>query len=386
MKNSNQKGRRGLYRFLAAVLSPFFKAIFQYSYKKHRLDGPTLVVSNHVTNYDPILVGMAFPRDNMRFVASEHLFRLGFISRLLRFVFDPIARRKGTSGADTAMACTRALRDGRSVCLFAEGECSWDGVTADIFAATGRLARMGNATLITFRLEGGYLTAPRWGKGIRRGKMTGRIVGIYSPEELRAMDKDSITGLIQRDITENTWESQSSNPVRYRHPRRAENLQAVLYACPRCNRLGSLSSRGKFLSCGCGASWEYTEFGTFSPAEPFENMRQWDTWQKNLLEKQLEAGTLRLRDSHITMVDLLDDHQQKQVAKGDLVLENGLLCCGEERIALTDIDDMALVQSRTLLISSGSRYCQFKAAKPCCLRKYLAVWKHATELAAVTTL
>ena len=385
MKNSNRKGKQALYRVLAAIVGPVFRIAFRYSCPKHKLDGPTLVVSNHVTNYDPILVGMAFPKDNMRFVASEHLFRLGFVSKLLRFVFEPIARRKGTSGADTAMACTRALRDGRSVCLFAEGECSWDGVTADIFAATGRLARMGNATLITYRLEGGYLTAPRWGKGIRRGRMTGKIVGIYSPEELKAMDKDAITGLIQRDISENAWETQLAQPIRFRNRRRAENLQTVLYACPHCGQIGNLSSKGAYLSCGCGTSWEYTEFGSFAPAAPFENIQQWDAWQKRLLEKALEGGSLRLRDSGMTMVNLLDDHQQKQVARGDLLLENGILCCGRQRMALTDIDDMALVQSRTLLISSGSRYCQIKSDDPACLRKYLAAWKHAMALSGTVT-
>lgn len=386
MKNSNQKGKQTLYRIIAAVVSPFFRAIFGYSHEKYRLDGPTLVVSNHVTNYDPIFLGMAFPKDRMRFVASEHLFRLGFVSKLLRFVFDPIPRRKGTSGADTAMACTRALRDGRSVCLFAEGECSWDGVTADIFPATGRLARMGNATLITFRLEGGYLTAPRWGKGVRKGKMTGRIVGIYSPEELRAMDKDAITGLIQRDIFEDTWENQLQNPIRYRNRRRAENLQTVLYGCPHCQSIGALSSQGAYFSCTCGAQWEYTEFGTFAPATPFENMRQWDAWQQKLLADKLDAGKLRLKDSGMTVVELLDDHQQKQIAQGTLILENGVLRCGDVRFPLAEIDDMALVQSRTLLISSGSRYCQIRANDPTCLRKYLAAWKHVLQQAgAVTT-
>ena len=375
-KKQDRPQKRILYRILAWLVAPFFRLIFRYSYKKERLNGPTLVIANHVTNYDPIFLGMAFPKDPMHFVASEHLFRLGFLSKLLRFVFDPIARRKGTTGADTAMACTRKLREGRSVCLFAEGECSWDGLTADIFPATGRLARMGNCTLITFRLEGGYLTAPRWGKGVRKGKMTGRIVGIYTPEDLKALDKDAITGLIQRDIFENTWENQEKNPIRYKSRHRAENLQTVLYACPHCKTIGNLSSKGAYLSCTCGAKWEYTEFGTFAPAEPFANMAQWDAWQKTLLTDAVDQGTLQLRDEGMVLSDILDDHKQKIIARGAMTLENGILRCGDVEFPLDKIDDMALIQSRTLLISSGTRYCQLKADDPCCLRKYLAAWKH----------
>ena len=36
-------------------------------------------------------------------------------------------------------------------------------------------------------LQGGYLAAPRWGRGFRRGRITGRITGTLSPEEIRAM-------------------------------------------------------------------------------------------------------------------------------------------------------------------------------------------------------
>ena len=384
MKQSNRHNKI-LNRALVIIVRPILKRIFRFSYKNEKLSGPTLVVANHVTNFDPLLVSICFPKDHMHFVASEHLFRKGFVSKFLRYVFDPIPRRKGTSGADTAMACMRKLRDGRSVCLFAEGECSWDGLTNDIFSATGRLARMSNATLITFRLEGGYLTAPRWGKGVRKGKMTGKVVGVYTAEDLKAMDKDSITGLIQKDIFENTWENQKANPIRYKHSRRAENLQTVLYACPRCQGFGKLTSHKATLSCGCGANWEYTEFGTFAPAEPFENMHQWDTWQRQLLTQQLDAGQLHFCDKDMTLSEILDGHQQNTLAQGDLKLENDILSCGQMQFALQKIDDMALVQSRTLLISVGSNYYQIKAEDPTCLRKYLAAWSYCMQAAGVAT-
>ena len=381
MQQSNRHNKI-LNRLLVIPALPLLKLRFGFSFKKEKLNGPTLVVCNHVTNYDPLLLSVCFPWDHMHFVASEHLFRLGLASKALCYIFDPIPRRKGASGADTAMACVRKLRDGRSVCLFAEGECSWDGLTNDIFPATGRLARMGNATLITYRLEGGYLTAPRWGKGIRKGKMTGHIVGVYSPEELKAMDKDAITDLIQRDLFYDTWVAQKQEPVAYPHPRRAENLQTVLYGCPHCNRIGMLSSHKTQLRCACGTHWEFTEFGTFSPAEPFENLQQWDSWQTQLLQRQLDAGTLSLTDTGISMYALEENHQQRLIATGDLHLAGDRLICGHEHLVLTEITDMALVQSRSLLVSVGTQYYQFKADNPTCLRKYLAAWKHSLRHAA----
>lgn len=374
----NRKRNNGiLYRLLAWLVRPFLRLIFRFQPETYKLNGPTLVVCNHVTNFDPLLLAICFPKDFIHFVASEHLFRLGFVSSIIKFITDPIPRRKATTGADTAMACLRKLRQGHSVGIFVEGECTWDGVTADIVPSTGRMAKMSKATLLTCRLEGGYLTAPRWGKGIRPGKMTCRIIGVYPPEELRSMDADQIEELVRRDIHTDIWQEQRREPVRYRSRRRAENLQTVLYLCPSCRRVGSLDSRGKFLSCSCGAQWEFTEFGNFAPANPFENIAQWDAWQRQELARQYDAGDLTLRDENITAFRLEADHQQTKLPPAPLVLEKDVLRCGQLQWQLSQIDDLALVQSRNLLLSAGSDYYQLKAAKGCSLRKYRAAWEAA---------
>lgn len=373
MKSSNRHNQI-LNRLLVVLVGPFLRWIFRYRHDKRRLDGPTLVICNHVTNFDPLLLSLCFPWDHTHFVASEHLFRLGWISSFLKYVFDPIPRRKGTSGADSAMACLRKLRAGRSVCLFAEGECTWDGVTAQIVPSTGRLAKMSGATLITCRMDGGYLTAPRWGKGIRPGKMSCRVVGVYSAEELKKLDGPQIEALIRRDIHFDTWESQRENRVRYRSRHRAENLQTVLYICPRCRRSGALTSKGKLLSCSCGAQWEFTEFGEFAPAEPFANIAQWDAWQSRELAEQKD---LVLQDEAVTVFRLEADHAQTPLCTGRLILADGILRCGQLQWELTRIDDLALVMSRNLLMSVGSDYYQLKAPRGSSLRKYRTAWSAA---------
>lgn len=376
MKDSNRHNKI-LNRLLVLLLGPFLRLIFRYRHDKHRLTGPTLVICNHVTNYDPLLLSVCFPWDHTHFVASEHLFRLGWVSKFLKYVFDPIPRRKATSGADTAMACLRKLRSGRSVCLFAEGECTWDGVTAEIVPSTGRLARMSGATLLTCRMEGGYLTSPRWGKGIRRGNMTCRVVGQYSADELKKMDAGQIEDIIRRDIHTDIWEEQRRNPVAYRNRRRAENLQAVLYLCPVCKQFGQMTGKGKKLSCTCGENWEFTPFGSFSPAEPFENIAQWDAWQKEELARQMADSRLLLRDEGVTVMRVEADHQQTHLGTDSLILENGVLRCGQLQWELAKIDDLALVLSRNLLISIGKDYYQLKGSKGCSLRKYRAAWEAA---------
>ena len=348
---------------------PFAK-IFGFSRDVDDQQVPTLVISNHVTNFDPILVGLSFSGRRAHFVASEHLFRMGFVSKLLTFIFQPIARRKGVSGGDTAMAILRRLREGKTVILFAEGETTWDGKTADIFSATGRLAQMGKCRLITYRLEGGYLTAPRWGKGIRRGKMYGRIVGSYSAEEVKAMGKE-VTAVIQRDIFEDADLRQQQTPVAYGKRRLAENLDVVLFKCPVCGGYETLTSRGNFLRCSCGRQWEFTPFGRFRPAAPFETVGQWDAWQRQQLEQQLPD----LQAEDLTLSRMGQEHGEEILATGRVRLQGEELTCCGRTFPLEQITSMALVTTKRLLFTVGNDYYELKAKQPTCLRKFLLRWQ-----------
>jgi 1-acyl-sn-glycerol-3-phosphate acyltransferase len=51
-------------------------------------------LANHNTDLDPALLALSFPY-HMYFVASEHVFRKGFVSWLLKYFFAPISRTRG---------------------------------------------------------------------------------------------------------------------------------------------------------------------------------------------------------------------------------------------------------------------------------------------------
>ena len=372
-----------LHNLLRALVQKPFEWLFRFRHENYKLDVPTLIVCNHVTNYDVILASLCFPGYHAHFVASEHMFRKGLVSKFLQFVFDPISRRKGVSGADTAMTCLRKLKAGKSVFIFAEGETSWDGRSQDIFPGIGRLARISGARLLTYRLEGGYLSAPRWGNGIRRGKMQGRIVNIYSPEQLKTLSPEEIDDRIRQDIYEDAWQRQARKPVAYSGNRRAECLEAVLFICPRCGEYGTLKSRKNTLFCTCGMQAEMTPLGTFAEEKPFKNLAQWDAWQRQVFEKQLSLGNIpTLQDPDMSLYSLhQQDHGQDLLCTGTLTLEQNTLRIGQEEFPLESISGMGLVMGNAMVFHADGRYLELRAKQKRCLRKYFLAWKHFSEQA-----
>ncbi|HEY6636618.1 MAG TPA: lysophospholipid acyltransferase family protein [Solirubrobacterales bacterium] len=87
-------------------------------------DGPLLVVANHDSQWDPVLVGLALrPRRRLRFLARVSLWRIPGLGPLLDTLGQiPIRRGEGdTAALDHAV---EALRSGEAVCVFPEGGLS----------------------------------------------------------------------------------------------------------------------------------------------------------------------------------------------------------------------------------------------------------------------
>ena len=112
----HQMRHRFVWRFFRPLVRLILFFRFNYRCRPASVKGPVIVVCNHVTDWDPLLVGAAFRRQ-MYFLASEHIMRLGFVSRLLDWLVHPIVRQKGGSAAGAVKEMLRALKAGSSVDL-----------------------------------------------------------------------------------------------------------------------------------------------------------------------------------------------------------------------------------------------------------------------------
>ena len=191
--------QRRTYKALYPAAKALMKGLLNYEYAPApQVEGPCLILSNHVTDFDPILVGLSFP-EHMYYVAGENVLRMGLLSKLVTRYASIIQRVKGTTDAEAALQILRTLKKGRNVCMFAEGNRTFTGETLPIAPATAKLVKMSRSTLVTYRLKGGYLSTPRWSAHRRKGRMTGGPVGVYSPEELKGMSETEVLDLLKRD-------------------------------------------------------------------------------------------------------------------------------------------------------------------------------------------
>ena len=367
------------WRIMYAAAHRYIVQKFNLTHENLQVEGPVLLVPNHASAWDPLLVAMSLPEKQVYYVASEHLFRIGPVSRLIDYLVAPIPRRKASSGADTVKACLRHLRAGHSICLFAEGEQSWNGRNIPIFPATGKLAKSSGATLVTYRLEGAYLSLPRWGHGVRRGRVHGHPVGIYPPGQLKCMTPKEIDDLIQRDITEDAWERQRLSPVSYRGRHPAEGLERALYLCPQCHQIGTLHTAGSHIFCSCGLDLEYTDTGFFQPEKPFATIADWDDWQCGRLHSRECAfprnGWPLFSDGGVSLYRVESGHRETLLGSGVIAMYEDRILCADRCFPLPVITNMADVLASRLLLTTDDGYYEIRSRNSVSFRKYLEIWR-----------
>lgn len=378
-----------VFRFCRTALGGILKSIYGFHPEPAILDkGPYLITANHNGELDPALLALSFS-EHMYFVASEHVFRKGFLSWLLVYFFAPIARVKGMTDATAALNIIRTIKKGVNVCLFAEGNRSYNGVTGPIFSATGKLAKASGASLITYRFEGGYLTTPRWSRSTRKGFMRGAVVNVYTPEQLKQMSPEEVNEHIREDIMEDAFERQQMKPYHYKGKDLAKGLENELYFCPKCGKTGTLHSQGDIFSCTCGLRVRYSEAGFFEklqendPEPPFTTVRAWDNWQNARVAdyaKELQDDEIAYSDDGVMLIAVGAKHKDRVVEMARLTITKRMLSVGEQHFSLDQISSMALVGVYKMVFSVDGNSYELRAAKtPYCGRKYFTFFEYLRQ-------
>lgn len=349
-----KKRHKIVWGVLRAPVGLFLKLKFGYKYEIAKdLPENYIVLSNHVTDWDPVLVGVSFKK-NMYLVGSEHISRWKFAYKLLKWGFEPIMRPKGTVASATVLDIIRHVRKGKNVCMFAEGARSWDGITNPILPSTAKLIQSAKCGLVTYKITGGYFVSPMWSTNLRRGSISGKVQNVYTKEQLATMSADEIYNIIISDLYEDAYARQIENPQKYKGKNLAKSMEKLLFICPKCGSRETLSSDGDTVSCGkCGMSFKYTEYGMIEGSK-FKTVKELSDWQKGEIEKDVDKGAVYITEN--TTLSTVKNHIEAQVSQGRLSMSAESLVCGTAEIPMKDISDLAMHGQNALVFSVGKDY------------------------------
>ncbi len=375
------------YYFLRVLVTLPIKSKYCYSFQKDlkKIKGPYLILANHNLNLDAALVGISFKR-HMFFVASDHLTRTGFLSKLLIHVFAPITRIKGKTDAYTVIQMIRMLQMGNNVCMFAEGNRSFNGLTYPIPEVTGKVVKKAGVKVITFRITGGYFTEPRWGFGGRKGKTYGEVVHILEPDEIAKLSVEEINAIIRRDLYVDAYEDQKKEMIRYRGKNLAYGMESSMFLCPKCNKIGTIHTSGDHIECTCGMKATYSDTG-FLEGMPHEihTITQWDKYQLDEMKKQWLASRenlelLLFEDHDVRLYRVNEEFEEYNERTGAIKTYFDHLEIGGEKIMLKDIPTASIYGRNNLSFMYNNEHCELKGNAVFSALKYLYLFEMVREM------
>lgn len=114
--------------------------------------GGLIVASNHVSFWDPPLVGAALPRE-LHFLAKEELFRPPLFGALIR-AYNAIPIRRGVADLSGMARAIEVLRQGGSLLMFPEGSRMRDGELHPARPGVGMLAVNADVPILPVFISG----------------------------------------------------------------------------------------------------------------------------------------------------------------------------------------------------------------------------------------
>ncbi|MFO0826431.1 MAG: lysophospholipid acyltransferase family protein [Gemmataceae bacterium] len=170
--------------------------------------GPVLIISNHQSMFDPMLVGLSCPR-YPTFLARKNLFDVPVIGPAINSLGSiPIDRSMGKDGIQMVL---ERLEHGRAVLVFAEGERTHTGDVQPLKPGISLLIKRVNCPIVPVGIAGAFAAWNRFMKiphfsplflppepsaiGVSVGKP-------IDPVRYKSCDRDEMLADLRREIVE----------------------------------------------------------------------------------------------------------------------------------------------------------------------------------------
>lgn len=274
------------HKVITALFAPPVGLFVQWKYgikiEKFREMGkrPYLIIMNHQTGYDQFFVAATFYNRPVYYIASEDVFSMGWISKVIRFLVAPIPIKKQTTDLQAVKNCIQVAREGGTICLAPEGHRTYHGKTLYMKPSIASLAKKLALPIAVFRIEGGYGVQPRWSDVVRGGGMRSYVKRVIEPEEFKDMTGEELFRVIEQEL----YVDEARVTGAYTHKKNAEFLERLVYTCPTCG-LSTFESHDDLISCTkCGMTIRHLptkELEGVGCRFPHRFVSDWFDWQND---------------------------------------------------------------------------------------------------------
>jgi len=257
-----------------------------------RRNDPFVLVANHTYTFDVIQIALPF-RHSPAAVSQEFLLSVPGLRWLLLHVAKIIPKSKGEADVRTIRQILTLVKKGYPIMLMPEGDVTFFGNTRPLEPATAKLIKKLAIDVVYAKVQGGYLSKPRWATGRRRNRYVElHFDTLVTKEQIASMSVDEIAQTLHTALAHDDYQWQATAKHLYQGDRLAEGFENVMYRCPNCGAFHSFDVSGNAIHCReCDTNAVVNEYG-FIEGLPVQTMHELDELQRPF-DDQLKQQTFQ---------------------------------------------------------------------------------------------
>ncbi|MBQ8292248.1 MAG: VTT domain-containing protein [Bacilli bacterium] len=347
--------------FLYPVLIKIAKALACFKSKPRfnaegleEVEGPFVLLSNHPSAFDVYYASELVYPIRLAHVSNRYYFRKKFLRRLFNKI-GAIPKMLFNPDFETIKKTLTMIKKGYPIFMCPEGRLGLDGTNYYITKETGKFVKQLKLPIVIVKIEGAYLSDPKWRKHRIKNKVLVSISKILTKEEVLSKTPDEINDIINKYISYNDFEFAKEHNLIYRNNKKAEGLENVLYHCPKCHEEFHIKTKGNKIYCEhCGFSLNILD--NYSFEENDLNISNIHEWYQSIIKyekEQLIKGINLSCDVKIKKFNMKDSKLDEEGSGKCYLTESGFKYEGDLRVKSFEIDSNNL---RGFAFSCGEEF------------------------------
>ena len=262
--------------------------------KLSEVQAPYILLANHESFFDFYYIHkLAHPR-NPSYLVNEFY--------CTRPVLKSMAKKAGilskklfTPELSYPIRIRHMLKKGYPVVIFPEGRLSPDGRSNPIIEEGAAFYRKLGVDLVLVKINGAYLSNPKWRKRRYRTDVTVSVERVITKEQMKEMTDEELNKVISSVLYNNAFDNILCE---YPDKRKAEGLENVLYRCASCGSLYTVESKGNELCCTCcgkryvlDSHYRFTE-SPYTIPEWYDAIREYEIKELDTLRLETAVDTV----------------------------------------------------------------------------------------------
>lgn len=278
-----------LYSIITGIAFLFFSIFFHLRIIKNRnaidaIQPPFVVVSNHISNIDTLLVASAILPRTMHFVASSIYFN-NLIYKWLLYQLGSISKKQFHSDILSIRKIKSAIAANGIVAIFPAGQSSYNGSTTDISISTAKLLKHLSVPVIYTHISGAHIAFPKWNMSrFRKSVIEVKVDVLFNNKDICEYSTTEINSRLKQVLFSDDYEQLRHKKYISLFKRNISGLENILFICPKCNAEHSFIAYQNQLQCNqCGFTSIMDKRGFLqndSLDYVIDTPPKWHNWQK----------------------------------------------------------------------------------------------------------